>query len=120
MKRHGNKGHGTTGRETRDGRGLRIVLALLTAGLLTAAWPTWGIAPLAFIGLVPLLLLEDRIAQGEKGCLFWLSFLAFLVWNVATTWWVWNASPAAVAAWVLNALFMTIVFNVFHLTTTKP
>ena len=119
MKRHGNKGRGTAGHGTQDGRGRRIFLALLTGGLLTAAWPTWGIAPLAFIGLVPLLLLEDRIAQGEKGRLFWLSFLAFLVWNVATTWWVWNASPAAVAAWVLNALFMTIVFNVFHLTKKK-
>lgn len=107
------------GRGTRDGRGRRMMMALLSGGLLTAAWPTWGLAPLAFIGIVPLLLLEDRIAKGERGKLFWLSFLAFLVWNVATTWWVWNASPAAVAAWVLNALFMTIVFNVFHLTKKK-
>ena len=68
---------------------------------------------------MPLLLLESRIAQGEKGKLFWLSFLAFLVWNVATTWWVWNATPAATLAWVLNALFMAIVFQVFHLTKKK-
>ena len=119
MKKHGNKGHGTAGRATRDGKGGRVFLALLTGGLLTAAWPTWGIAPFIFIGLVPLLLLEDRIAQGEKGRLFWLSFLAFLVWNVATTWWVWNATPAAILAWILNALFMTTVFNVFHLTKKK-
>ena len=64
---------------------LKILLALLCGGLLTAAWPTWGIAPLVFIAFVPLLLLEDRIAQGEKGKLFWISFLAFFVWNVATT-----------------------------------
>ena len=96
-----------------------VLLAVLSGGLLTAAWPTWGIAPLVFIGFVPLLLIEGRIAQGEKGKLFWLSFLAFLVWNVATTWWVWNATPAAIAAWVLNALFMSIVFNVFHLTKKK-
>lgn len=96
-----------------------IVLALLTGVLLSAAWPTWGFAPLAFVGLVPILLLEDRIAQGGSGKLFWLSFLAFLVWNVATTWWVWNSTPAATLAWVLNALFMVIVFNVFHLTKKK-
>ena len=96
-----------------------ILLALLSAGVLTAAWPTWGIAPLAFVGFVPLLLLEDRIAKDEKGKLFWLSFLAFLLWNTATTWWVWNATPAAVLAWILNALFMAIVFNVFHLTKKK-
>ena len=96
-----------------------ILLVLLSAGLLTAAWPTWGIAPLAFVGFVPLLLLENRISQGEKGKLFWLSFLAFLLWNTATTWWVWNATPAAILAWILNALFMAIVFNVFHLTKKK-
>ena len=104
---------------SREAKTYNIILALLSGGLLTAAWPTWGLAPLVFIGLVPLLLLEDRIAQGEKGKLFWLSFLAFLVWNVATTWWVWNATPAATLAWILNALFMTIVFNVFHLTKKK-
>ena len=107
------------GHKVRDGRGRRILLALISGGLLTAAWPTWGIAPFIFLGFVPLLLLEDRIAQGEKGKLFWLSFLAFLIWNVATTWWVWNATPAATAAWTLNALFMAIVFNVFHLTKKK-
>ena len=96
-----------------------IMLAILAGGLLTAAWPTWGIAPLVFIGFVPLLMLESRIAQGEKGRMFWLSFLAFLIWNVATTWWVWNATPAATLAWVLNALFMAIVFQVFHLTKKK-
>ena len=104
---------------SKKGKGQRILAALLAGGLLTAAWPTWGIAPLIFIGLVPLLLMEDRIAQGGNGKLFWLSFLAFLVWNVATTWWVWNATPAAIAAWALNAIFMTIVFNMFHLTKKK-
>ena len=97
----------------------KILSALLSGLLLSAAWPTWGIAPIAFIGFVPLLLLEDRFANGEKGKLFWLSFLAFLVWNVVTTWWIWNATPAATAAWVLNSLFMAIVFNVFHLTKKK-
>ncbi len=97
-------------------RSIKMFLALLSAGLLTAAWPTWGKAPLIFVGFIPLLLLEDRIAQGEKGKLFWLSFLCFFVWNTATTWWVWNATPAAVLAWILNGLFMAIVFNAFHLT----
>ena len=96
-----------------------ILLAVLSGGLFTAAWPTWGIAPAIFIGFVPLLLLEGRIAQGDRGRVFWLSFLAFFIWNVATTWWVWNATPAATLAWILNALFMAIVFSVFHLTKKK-
>ena len=96
-----------------------IFLALLSGGLLTAAWPIWGIAPAIFIGFVPLLLVEGRVAQGEKGRVFWLSFLTFLIWNVATTWWVWNATPAATLAWILNALFMATVFYVFHLTKKR-
>ena len=120
MKKH-KKGSGvSTGSGTAKGPKIRnLLMVLLAGGLLTAAWPTWGIAPLAFIGFVPLLLLENRAAQGERMRLFWLSYLAFLIWNVATTWWVWNATPAAIAAWVLNALFMTIVFIVFHLTKKK-
>ena len=113
------KGQGIKRQGTRDGKGFRTLMALLTGGLMTAAWPTWGFAPAVFIGLVPLLLVEGRIAQGERGRMFWLAFLAFLVWNVATTWWVWNATPAATLAWILNALFMAIVFYMFHLTKKK-
>ena len=87
--------------------------------MLTAAWPTWGVVPLVFVGLVPLLLVEDRAARGDGGKVFLLSFLAFLIWNAATTWWVWNATPAAVMAWVLNAIFMATVFWLFHLTKKK-
>ena len=119
MKRKKEKKENATLRQTQGLQTWNILLALLTGGLLTAAWPTWGIAPLIFISFVPLLLLEGRIAQGEKGRLFWLSFLAFFIWNVATTWWVWNATPAAILAWILNAIFMAIVFNLFHLTKKK-
>lgn len=86
---------------------------------MTAAWPTWGIAPLIFLGFVPLLMLEDRIAQNGKGKVFLLAFFVFLIWNTATTWWVWNATPAAVLAWILNAVFMATVFWLFHLTKKK-
>ena len=78
-----------------------------------------GWAALIFIALVPLLYVEDRISKGEKGHILWLSFLTFLVWNVLTTWWVWNATPAAILAWTLNALFMAIVFWAFHFTKMK-
>ena len=106
-------------RQARGPRIRNILLAFLSGGLLTAAWPTWGVAPLVFVGLVPLLLIEDRAARGDGGKVFLLSFLAFLIWNTATTWWVWNATPAAVMAWALNAIFMATVFWLFHLTKKK-
>ena len=119
MKKKTKTPRQTQGSNDNKHKRLNIIMALLSGLLLTTAWPTWGIAALAFVGFVPLLLIEGRIARGEKGKLFWLSFLAFLVWNVATTWWVWNATPAATAAWILNALFMTIVFVAFHFTKKK-
>jgi len=119
MKKKKSKYNSSTTSKIDKHKGFNITMALLSGLLLSAAWPTWGIAILAFFGFVPLLLIEGRIARGESGKLFWLSFLAFFVWNVATTWWVWNATPAATLAWILNALFMTIVFNVFHITKKK-
>ena len=84
MKKHKNGGGVSTlrqaqGSTTKSFKMRNIIMAILTGGLLTAAWPTWGIAPLAFIGFVPLLLLENRAAQGEKMRLFWISYLAFLI-----------------------------------------
>lgn len=43
---------------------------------------------------------------------FLLSYLGFFIWNLLTTWWVWNASPeGAVTAIVCNSLFMALVFR---------
>lgn len=119
MNRKKEKKTNASLRQAKGPRLRNILLAILSGGLLTAAWPTWGIAPAVFIGFVPLLLIEGRVANGEKGHVFWLSFLAFFVWNVATTWWVWNSTPAAILAWILNALFMATVFYVFHLTKKR-
>ena len=94
-------------------------MAIASGLLLWAAWPVRGLAPLVFIALVPLFYLEERVGQGEKGNVFWLSFVTFLVWNVLTTWWVWNATPAAILAWILNSLFMSTVFWAFHFTKMK-
>ena len=81
MKKRKNNKETAALRQAQGPRIRNIIGAILSGGLLTAAWPTWGIAPLVFIGFVPLLLLEDRIADGEKGRMFGLSFLAFLIWN---------------------------------------
>jgi apolipoprotein N-acyltransferase len=97
----------------------KILMAIASGLLLWAAWPVRGWAALIFIALTPLLYLEERISKGEKGHIFWLSFITFLFWNVLTTWWVWNATPAAILAWVLNSLFMSIVFWAFHFTKMK-
>lgn len=102
---------------------VKISLAILSGLLLAAAWPTQGFAPLIFFAFVPLIFLQDYIGDDnnkEKGNIFGLSFLAFLVWNSLTTWWVWNSTPAgSVAMLLLNSSFMATTFWLYHFTRKK-
>jgi len=103
----------------------KLALALLSALLLSFAWPSIGsLTPLIFIALVPLFWLEKDAFQKHlsksKYRLFPYIYLSFLVFNTLTTWWVWFASDfGAVAAIVFNALFMATVFQLFHNTRKK-
>lgn len=96
----------------------KMSLAVLSGLMLAAAWPTKGLAPLVFVAFVPLIYLQDRIGnRQEKGNIFLLSFLAFLVWNTLTTWWVWNSTAAgAMAMLLLNSSFMATTFWLYHFT----
>ncbi|MBR6775301.1 MAG: apolipoprotein N-acyltransferase [Bacteroidales bacterium] len=101
----------------------KISLAILSGLLVAAAWPTRGFTPLIFIAFVPLIFLQDYIgddSNDDKGNIFGLSFLAFLVWNSLTTWWVWNSTAAgAVAMLLLNSSFMATTFWLYHYTRKK-
>lgn len=100
-----------------------ILLALLSGNLLAGAWVTYGFTALIFIALVPLLLMELRVRtryQHTKRKVFALSYLAFLVWNVPTTWWIWYSTPmGAVFAILANTLLMTITFLLYHLVAKR-
>jgi apolipoprotein N-acyltransferase len=96
-------------------------LSLLSAVLLSVAWPAGGFAPLLFMALVPLLLVEDSVAsKGYKYSgiiLFPYTYLTFLVWNVLTTYWVYHSSAfGGIIAFTLNSLFQALVFQLFHFT----
>jgi apolipoprotein N-acyltransferase len=96
-------------------------LSLLTAVLLWGAWPAAGIAPLLFIALIPLLVMEEAVYRqqmnGEKSRLFPYVYLTFLLFNFFTTWWIRYASfEGMIGAVLANALLMTLVFQFFHFT----
>ena len=93
----------------------KITLALASALLLWAAWPASGMAPILFLALLPLLLMEDIVYRQKKNQvkskLFIYSYLSFAAFNFLTTWWIWYASPFGMFGAVLaNALLMTAVF----------
>lgn len=95
-----------------------VFISVLGAVLLWLSWPDSSFTFLAFIAWVPLLMVEDRAGNWKR--FFGLSYIHMLVWNVATTWWVWNASAVgAVGAFVANSLIMCVPWLLFYLTKKK-
>ncbi len=97
-----------------------FIYAVLSGLLLIPAWYEWGHGLLLFIALVPMLAVEDYIDknrhQYRSVVVFYYAYLAFLIWNAATTWWIFNATPAGmVFAILVNTLLLSLVFWAFHI-----
>lgn len=88
-------------------------IALTGTVLLTLSWYP-PLAPLLFLALVPLLMLEERLSLRS----FWgWTILMFLGWNVGAIWWLWNASKwFTLGAWGANAVLMSLPVVLFSLT----
>jgi apolipoprotein N-acyltransferase len=98
-----------------------LFISLLGGIILSLAWPERGFAPLLLIGFIPFLFIEDYIlkhrADYKKISLFLMVYPGFLLWNILTTWWIWNSTDfGAILAWVLNALMMSFTLYLFHFT----
>ena len=73
--------------------------------LLYAAWPVSPFTFLIFFAWLPLLWLESKVKSRKK--FFGLTYITMFIWNVATTWWIWNASaPGVVSAFLANSFLM--------------
>ncbi len=98
------------------------ILSVLTGFILWLGWPIKPLAFFLFIGFVPLLYMEQYIAQSGKyrspGYTFFKwSYLAMLLWNVFTTWWVMHSTvPGGIAAVIFNSLLMCIPLMAFYFT----
>jgi apolipoprotein N-acyltransferase len=90
----------------------------LTGLLLYAAWPPSTPTALVFIGLVPLLWLEANTRR--TAAFFCYLLFNLLTWNLATTWWVWNASPGgAVGAILANSVLMCFPWMAYRYARKK-
>lgn len=86
--------------------------------LLYAAWPVSPFTFLIFVAFVPLFRVEAAIKGSQK--FFWILWLNLLVWNIATTWWIWNASPGgAVGAIVANSALMCFPWMLYRFTKKR-
>ena len=80
---------------------------------------TGSLTIVAFVAWIPLLLVEANISQRgyKSGKVLLHAYITFFIYNVGTTFWVWNASPGgSILAFVLNSLLMAFVFYLFHYT----
>ena len=68
----------------------------------------------ALFAFIPLLRFADLCNEGEVKHKGWMLYLAFVLFNIATTFWInWISVPGAFAAITLNALQMWVIFRTF-------
>ncbi len=100
------------------------LLAVLSGVLLSLAWPERGWPGLAFIALIPLFAVDyyvmKRSDDFSRGAMVLYSYVSFLVFNLLTTWWVINSTVVgAILAFVLNSLFMSLVYGLFFIVKRR-
>lgn len=95
----------------------RYGLSILSGVLLGLSFPfTGGLTPLIFVALVPLLFLEHYIftKKYRPSKVFIHAYLSFTIYNIISTWWIWNASAGgALMAFFLNGFLMALFFQFF-------
>ncbi|MBI1306819.1 MAG: apolipoprotein N-acyltransferase [Bacteroidetes bacterium] len=94
------------------------ILTLLSPLLLFLAWPPHQMPYLMFVAFAPLLGLDQLLQdKGKTGVYFRYLYLSLFLFNLTTTWWVWNASPGgAVFMLIANSLIMTFPFMFYRFT----
>ncbi|MEP7127812.1 MAG: apolipoprotein N-acyltransferase [Chitinophagales bacterium] len=108
----------------------KYFLAFTSGILMWLAWPPLPFFPLLFVGFVPILWLEDACNASPNSArkFFGYSYLALLVWNVCTTWWVGatyfgtkdiSTAFAGIFANTANPLLMCIPLLGFHRTKKR-
>ncbi len=98
-----------------------LLLSILSGLLFIPAWFEWGHGFVLIVAFIPLFVIEDFLDRNRKEFrsvkAFLYAFPAFLVWNAATTWWIFNATAVGMFIAILtNTVLMSAVFWVFHIT----
>ena len=94
----------------------KLTAAILSVILLSPGWLGATGLTLPF-ALVPLLWISSSYDASRRSWrrMFGWAALTFALWNVATVWWIWNATPVGpVAATLASTFFNMIAFMLFH------
>lgn len=90
-------------------------LALLFAVMMSVPFLVPGLGFVALLGFTPLLCM-DRLGtvHGLKH-MWWRVYVAFLLFNIGASYWIWYVSPAgSIATIILNALQMAAIYALFR------
>ncbi|MFR9523445.1 MAG: apolipoprotein N-acyltransferase [Rikenellaceae bacterium] len=99
----------------------KIIALVLSVVLLSLGWLSVSGLPL-LVALVPLLWVSGAAEDSRRGwwSTFWFALSTFILWNVATVWWIWNATPVGpVAATIVSSTLSMIAFMTFHTVSKK-
>lgn len=101
--------------------GRNILRVVLSAVLLTVGWYGGGGFTL-LVALLPLLEISRELGSSAKD--WWRmagwAALAFVLWNVATIWWVWIAAPIGpVVATIFSTFWNLVAFMFYHYVSKR-
>lgn len=99
----------------------KFAAVILSVALLSPAW--LGLTGLTLpLALVPLLWISAEAGATRRawwGAFGW-ALLTFALWNMATVWWIWNATPVGpVAATIASSFLNMVAFMLFHTVSKK-
>ena len=98
-----------------------LILSILSGLLLGFSWPTKGQSLLIFFSLVPLLITIKRINDSNKKyknvITFFCFLLSFFLWNLITTWWIYNSTEfGALFAILVNSSFYSLIMVIYRIS----
>ncbi len=99
----------------------RFAAVILSVILLAPGW--LGVSGFTLLaGFVPLLWISSSYDDSRRA--WWhmagWAALTFALWNIATIWWIWNATPVGpVAATLASTTMNMIAFMLFHTVSKK-
>ena len=99
----------------------KLALSIASAILLAIPWEGASCITI-FVGLVPLMLISAQYGPSKRDAFAMLGWaaLAFVLWNIATIWWVWNATPVGpIAATIISTWWSLVPFMLYHVLSKR-
>ena len=99
----------------------KFLYVIISVLLLSVGWLGAGGFTL-LVALVPLLLISDSYSDSKRD--WWRmagwALLTFALWNVATVWWVWIATPIGpIAATIVSTFWNMVAFMLYHYVSKR-